>query len=111
MDRTPFWIRCVTLGDSGHPHSEFHVWRGNDERPVIFTGDAYWQWGETPYRAGGKGFCWTQALHDGLMGMHSTILHSGNDRFCVIPEHDDFKHVARMWELATSNLIPANFEY
>jgi len=111
---TPFWIQCIMLGDRHNPFSEFHVWQGNDPRPVIFGGDAYWQWqySDSPYRGGNdRGFCWTQALHDGLSGMHSTILHSGNDRFCVHPQHDDFAHVARMWELAQVGVVPKNFEY
>lgn len=96
---TPFWIQNVSLGDRGNPFSEFLVWQGADPRPVSFQGDAYWQWGDIPARGHG-GFCWTQALHDGLEGFHACILHSGNDRFCVHPQHSDYAHVARLWDLA-----------
>lgn len=111
-ERTPFWIQCVTLG-TWHPldcWSEIRVWRGKDPRYVAFKGDAYWMWmDESPYRARRKGFCWAQALHDGLIGPHATILHSGHDRFIVMPEHEDFAHVARMWELAQTVGVPEGF--
>lgn len=104
---TPFWIQGLHCeGDARNHFTETRVWRGNDPRFVKFEGDAYWQWmGDSPYRNHRKGFCWTQALHDGLEGWHSTILHSSNDRFCVHPQHPDYEHVVRMWELAQSGVV------
>lgn len=109
----PFWIQCKNLGacDNGLI-SEIWVWRGKDPRPTILKGDAYWQWqfSDSPYRNRGKGFSWTQALHDGLEGFHSTILHAGDDRFCVTPEHKDYAHVERIWNLVNDGvMIPDNF--
>jgi hypothetical protein len=110
---TPFWVQCVDLGgnDNGNV-AEFRVWCGNDPRHVSFRGDAYWMWqfSDSPYRNHGRNFSWAQAFHDGLIGPHATILHSGHDRFCVHPQHEDYAHVARMWELANSGVsVPEGF--
>ena len=112
---TPFWIQGLHIsGDNeleNKTFTETRIWRGNDPRPVILGGDAYWQWGDTPYRDNGKGFCWTQALHDGLEGWHSTIFHSDPDaKFCVHPQHPDYAHVARIWDLVNANvMVPKDF--
>lgn len=110
---TPFWIQGLHLDGPElvrKTMTETVVWKGNDPRPVVFRGDAYWQWmNDDPYRDRGKGFCWTQALHDGLEGFHATILHCGNDKFCVHPQHPDYEHVARMWDLAQAGGVPADF--
>lgn len=111
---TPFWIQGLHIpGDSleAKTMTRTTIWKGNDPRPVILGGDAYWQWSEFgPYRDHGKGFCWTQALHDGLEGWHSTIFHSGDDKFCVHPGHPDYAHVARIWDLVNDNvMVPVDF--
>lgn len=109
---TPFWVQGLHLeGDEGKTFTRTTLWRGNDPRPVVLRGDAYWQWGDTPYRGRGEGFCWTQALHDGLEGWHSTIFHSSpDDRFCVHPGHPDYAHVARVWDLVNANVrVPTGF--
>lgn len=110
---TPFWVQGLHVDGpelARKTMTETVVWKGNDPRPVVFRGDAYWQWfSDSPYRDRGKGFCWTQALHDGLEGFHACILHSGNDKFCVHPQHPDYEHVARMWDLAQEAAVPADF--
>lgn len=109
---TPFWVQGLHLeGDEGKVMTRTTIWKGNDPRPVVLGGDAYWMWGDTPYRGhDNEGFCWTQALHDGLEGWHSTIFHSGDDRFCVHPGHPDYAHVARIWDLVNDNVrVPAGF--
>lgn len=110
---TPFWLQGLHVDGpelARKTMTETVVWKGNDPRPVVFRGDAYWQWfSDSPYRDRGKGFCWTQALHDGLEGFHACILHSGNDKFCVHPQHPDYEHVARMWDLAQEAAVPADF--
>jgi len=114
-DHTPFWIQGLHITEGPEllrkTFTETRIWRGNDPRPVILGGDAYWQWGESAYRNNHKGFCWTQALHDGLEGFHSTIFHSDPDaKFCVHPGHPDYAHVARIWELVNNNVaVPDDF--
>ena len=112
-DQTPFWVQCIELGGNYNGCiSEIRVWRGNDPRPTVFGGDAYVQWSlgcnHSPYRNYYQGFCWAQALHDGLIGPHATILHSGNDRFAVLPHHEDYAHVARMWDLVNAGVTVPN---
>lgn len=92
-----FHIQLINLGSSGDPFSCIRVWKNNDPRWVDFTGDAYWMWADTPSRANGKGYCWAQALHDSLEGFHSTILHSGHDRFVVHKNHSDYMRVLDLW--------------
>jgi hypothetical protein len=99
---TPFWIQGLHFFGDGllaQTMTETRIWCGNDPRPVILGGDAYWQWAET------------QALHDGLEGWHSTIFHSDPDaKFCVHPQHPDYAHVARIWELVNANvMVPENW--
>lgn len=109
--RTPFWIQGLHVLNEGElarqTLTQTCIWRGNDPRPVILGGDAYWQWSEYgPYRNHNTGFCWTQALHDGLEGWHSTIFHSDPDaKFCVHPAHPDYAHVARIWNLVNDNVF------
>ena len=114
-DRTPFWIEGLHVRSGNELEEKTFtrttIWRGNDPRPVILGGDAYWQWGESPYRNNHKGFCWTQALHDGLEGWHATIFHAEeNPRFCVLPEHPDYAHVLRIWNLVNDGvMVPDGF--
>jgi hypothetical protein len=111
----PFWIEGLHFHGKdllAQCFTETRIYRGKDPRPVILGGDAYWQWSEYgPYRNNGKGFCWTQALHDGLAGWHSTIFHSDpHPRFCVLPEHPDYAHVQRVWDLVNANVfVPENW--
>lgn len=88
-------IRAIDWGDSGDPFSEFHVWVGKDPRRVIFRGDAYYQWDESPLRNNDKNACWTQALHDAMEGWHSCILHTGDDTV-ILPKHPDFDRIVQL---------------
>ena len=115
-DRTPFWIEGLHCDGSELARltmTETRIFRGNDPRPVVLGGDAYWQWqmNDDPYRDHRKGFCWTQALHDGLEGWHATIFHSDpNPRFCVHPGHPDYAHVLRVWNAVNDNVfVPENW--
>ena len=106
-----YWVQCVQLGanDNG-AITLFRMWQDSDSRYVEFGGDAYWMWEGNPYRDHGNGFCWAEALHDGLAGPHSTLLHSGHERFAVLPKHSDYAHVERMWKLANSGVhVPEGF--
>lgn len=109
-DRTPFWIEGLHVLHEGElarlTLTETRIFKGNDPRPVVLGGDAYWQWDENgPYRNHRTGFCWTQALHDGLEGWHATIFHSEESpRFCVHPGHPDYAHVARVWDLVNAGV-------
>lgn len=110
-----FWIEGLYVFNEGElarqTMTETRIYRGNDPRAVILGGDAYWMWGVSPYRNNHKGFCWTQALHDGLEGWHSTIFHSEeHPRFCVHPGHPDYAHVARIWDLVNAGvMVPDDF--
>ena len=84
------------------------VFRGRDPRPVLFTGDAYWQWGlgrkhtppeKMPERAWGAAYCWAEALHDALEGWHACVLHTG-DELAVLPKHPDYARVEALWHKA-----------
>ncbi len=112
---TPFWIEGLYVFNEGElarqTMTETRIYKGNDPRAVILGGDAYWMWGVSPYRNHHQGFCWTQALHDGLEGWHSTIFHAEeNPRFCVHPGHPDYAHVARIWDLVNDGVaVPKGF--
>ena len=75
--------------------SQFSVRVGSDQRRVIFRGDSYWQWSDTCLRNRGANCCWTQALHDALVGWHSCVLHTG-DTLVVLPHHPDYDRVRQL---------------
>ena len=95
-------IQVVSWGNSGDCLSELRLFRGKDQRYVSFRGDAYWQWGDTPLRNNGSGLCWSQWLHDSLMGMHSTVLHQ-DQVLAVLPFHADYAAVENLWNLANGD--------
>lgn len=92
-----FRIEVVFWGSRDHPFSCLRLFRGGDPHPVEFRGDAYWQWGAVPERNRGKGFCWSQALHDALEGWHSCVLHAG-ESVTILESHPDFHRVQELWE-------------
>lgn len=75
--------------------SQFSVRVGKDERLVVFRGDSYWQWLGSCMRNRGKNACWTQALHDSLVGWHSCVLHTG-DTLSILPHHPDYEAVRQL---------------
>lgn len=95
MDNRVFHVTADNWGNSGDCFSQFTVRVGNDPRRVVFRGDAFWQWGDSCLRNHGKNACFTQALHDALVGWHACVLHTG-DTLTVLPHHPDHARVAAL---------------
>ena len=94
MSKPTFHITVVSWGYH-NCISEFTVRVGKDPRLVRFGGDGYWQWDASCLRNRGKNCCWTQALHDSLVGWHSCVLHTG-DTLTVLPKHPDYEAVRQL---------------
>ena len=109
MGQPTYHITVVEWGrkDSLVP-SLFTVRVGKDLRLVHFRGDAYWQWAGSCMRNRDKNACWTQALHDSLVGFHSCVLHTG-DTLVVLPHHPDYDAVRQLVEDVDNGLaVPTN---
>ncbi len=88
--------------------SQFSVQVGSDPRLVLFRGDAYHQWQGSCSRNRGKNVCWTQALHDSLVGWHSCVLHTG-DTLVVLPHHPDYDAVRQLVDdVDSGRTLPTN---
>ena len=78
---------------------------------MYFRGDATWQWG-APWNpdtdpaqdhiirdhSGPVRINWACWLHDGLLGLHTCILYTG-DEFCIHEEHEDYEFVSALFDL------------
>lgn len=78
---------------------------------MLFQGDAIWQWGlgfenadgsRDHIRNHGKNICWAEWLHNGLEGMHTCILYTG-DKFCIHEGHPDYDFVSQLWDYGLMN--------
>jgi len=77
---------------------------------MLFGGDAMWQWGFGTVEGSDGGLdhlrnhrsaiCWAEWLHNGLLGMHTTILHAEGGPFCVHDKHDDYAFMNKIWDFA-----------
>lgn len=76
---------------------------------MVFTGDGMWQWGfgnecgdgDTDHlRSHRQAICWAEWLHNGLMGMHTTILHAEGGPFSIHDRHDDYAFMNKIWDFA-----------
>ena len=96
LTRNDYTFTEITVHKSGHGR-------------MIFGGDGMWQWGHGMSNGDGsldhlrshrKKICWAEWLHNGLMGMHSTILHAEGGPFCVHERHDDYAFMNKIWDFA-----------
>lgn len=108
-----FHVHCLQLGNSANfciTHA--HVWREGKNGVAYFGGDAYWQWMVQPgypYRNHKTGFCWAQALYDGLNGPHQEAFLRG-DEFAVVVSDSDYAHVARIVDVYETGVeVPEGF--
>lgn len=75
-----------------------------------FRGDGMWQWGfgQPPNSDAGvdhlrnheQNICWAEWLHNGLLGMHTTIFHAEGGPFCIHDRHEDYEFMNKLWRFA-----------
>ncbi len=94
--------RCESLFTTIHVHKSGHG-------AMEFRGDGMWQWGFNPgvndpgldhLRNHGRNICWAEWWHNGLLGMHTCILHAEGGPFCVHDRHDDYLFMTKIWDFA-----------
>lgn len=116
-------IFFLTMTEYSHLFTTITVRVEGSDNLIHFQGDGIWQWGlgvpdmsqeqylarKTWLRAHQTRICWAEWLHDGLAGMHTCVLYTG-DTLAILPHHPDYEHVAhlvRMSQLPEDQVIKA----
>lgn len=110
MTKTSSPVFLIQLVEDTHHFCTIKVHKtGKGGGTVLFKSDAMWKWGmgqtfcpfgEDHIRQYGTIISWAEWLHNGLSGMHATILHCGDDEFCIHDGHEDYAFVSRLYDLS-----------
>ena len=101
-------VYTIELTRNDYLFSEITVHKSGHGR-MLFKGDGMWHWGLgmtandsslDHLRNHRQNICWAEWLHNGLLGMHTTILHAEGGPFCVHDGHDDYEFMNKLWAFA-----------